>query len=75
MLYKFLLNIKYKITKYHNTYCETGSFGPLSKGIWTDLYWIALYDFQNKYSLKQTKIYLVIHKFIIKSSLMVPEIL
>lgn len=43
---------KQRFTLVHNTYCETGSVVPLSNGICTDLYCIALYDFQNKYSLK-----------------------
>lgn len=31
-----------KFSKNKNTYCETGSFGPFSNGICTDLYWVAL---------------------------------
>lgn len=56
-----MLKLKINIDK--NTNCETGSLGPFSNGICTDLYWIALYDFQNKYSLQHTIIYSSIYYF------------
>lgn len=52
--------LKYQVKINKNTYCETGSLGPFSNGICTDLYWIALYDFQNKYSLQYTMIYWIL---------------
>lgn len=56
------------------TYCETGSFGPFSKGICTDLYCIALYDFQNKYSLWHIIIYLIIYIHFRPESINLPKV-